>query len=100
MDIYSKKLKKTLVKTRLVGLLSSILGVACIFFYYFKVLDPWVSIITLSYAMAVCFTLNSTYQEIFNGKKISKLNLAFAIIFFFATIGIIIYSFVSGNIRF
>lgn len=100
MDVYSRKLKKTIVKTRLVGLLSAILGVACIFFYYFKLLDPWVCIITLSYAMAVCFTLNSTYQEIFSGRKISKINLAFAVIFFLATIGIIVYAFVSGNIKF
>ncbi len=100
MDIYSKALKRRIVKTRLVGILSAILATLCVFFYYFNVLDHWVCIIMLSYSMAISFTLNSSYQDINGALHWSKFSLLFAVVFFVATLALIIYAFASGNIRF
>lgn len=100
MDFYSKMLKKKLLKTRLLGILAGGVGIAYVLFYYFKVIAPWLCVIMLSYVIALNFMLNSTYQEIFSGIKLSKVNLALATLFLLGSIGLMVYAIMTGKITF
>lgn len=98
MDIFEKKTKKRMNFVRIYGLLISAIGVVAIFLYFFKVLNPWFCVILLTYCMGMSFYQNSTYQELKIGRAYGIINIVFAVIFFIATIGIIVYSFVTKNI--
>ncbi|MCM1324883.1 MAG: hypothetical protein NC218_12280 [Acetobacter sp.] len=99
MDIYEKQIKSRLNWARTNGLLTAAIGVTAIFLYFFKVVNPWFSVILLSYCMAMSFYQNSTYQELKVGRIYGIINLICAVFFLIATIGIIVYSFVTGEIR-
>ena len=100
MDFYSRQVKRRLIKTRMTALLSAILGIVCVLFYYLKIVDSWVCIICLSYSMGISFIMNSSYQELHDSKTWRRLNMILGLLFFLITIGIIIYAFASKNIRF
>lgn len=85
-------------KARLMGLFASAAGVAYIFFYFFNLVAPWLCVIIIPYTIALIFMFNSTYQEISSGVKLSKVNLSFAVLFFLATLGLLAFSFFSGNL--
>lgn len=99
MDLYEKQVKKRLNWVRINGLLTAAVGVTAIFLYFFKVINPWFSVILLSYCMAMSFYQNSTYQELKVGRIYGIINAVFAVIFLIATVAIIVYSFVTKNIR-
>ena len=98
MDFYSKMLKKRILMTRLISILTSAVGVGYVFFYYFNLVDQWLCGIMILYTIAMILMFNSNYQEIFSGIKLSKLNLAFAVLFFLSTVALMVYSIVSGNL--
>lgn len=99
MDLYEKQLKKRLNWVRVNGLLTAAIGVTAIFLYFFNVVNPWFSVILLSYCMAMSFYQNSTYQELKVGRIYGIINIVCAVVFLLATIAIIVYSFMTGNIR-
>lgn len=98
MNVYERSVKKRIVLARTIGLLTSAIGVASIFLYFFEIINPWFCVILLSYCMAMAFVLNSTFQEIRTGRIFCIVNLIFAFIFFVMTIFIIVYSFVTKGI--
>ena len=100
MDYYSQFLKKKILKTRLIGIFSSLIGLSHLMLYYFGLMNHWLCAVMICYIIAINFLINSTYQEIFSGIKLSRLNLAIAVLFLLGTIALIVYAIISGNLAF
>ena len=100
MDAYGRVLKQKMYGVRINGLLVSLVGIASIVFYFFQVINPFLCLVLLCYSIGIVFILNSTYQEVRSGKIYSKLNLAFSFLFLAITVGLVVYCFVKGYLRF
>ena len=100
MDAYSKALRKRLVKTRLTGIVAGALAAMCIVFFVLELMNPWICAIVLSYSMGLSCVLNSMQQDIRDAKRWKSFSQFLSVIFFLATIALVVYAFVSGEIRF
>ena len=100
MDFYAQRLKKRIWRTRIVGIVSALTGIAYVLFYYFNIVNHWLCAVMITYVIALNFLINSTYQEIFSGLKISKLNLSIAILFLLCTIALLAYTIVTAKLGF
>ncbi len=99
MDAYTKYLKKRMNATRLMGLLVSAIGVACILLNYFKIINSWLAAVVVCYSMGCCFFFNGSYQDVKSGKVLKRLNYFLAALFFIGTVALAIYAFFAGYIR-
>lgn len=100
MDYYSKYIKRKILSLRLLGILSSLAGIGFVLFYYFNIINHWLCGIMICYIIALNFLVNSSYQEIFSGVKMSRTNLIIAILFLLFTIVLIIYTIVTGQFKY
>lgn len=95
---YSGFLKRKMIMSRIMGVISCLIGITCLILYYFKVVNEWMCLIILTYCMANCFMLNSNLQGIKVGNPWQRVNAYCSIFFYLFVVFLISYGFASGNL--
>lgn len=91
-------LKRKMIVSRLTGIFACLIGLASIVLLYLKLLDEWMCIIIIGYAMATAFSSNSFLQGAKVGNPWQRLNFACAIFFYIVVVVLIVYGFISGEL--
>lgn len=95
---YAGFLKRKLMISRVLGIFTSLLGIACLFLYYFKIVNDWMCIVVLTYCMGNCFSFNSHLQGVKVGNPWQRINSILSFILYLFVIFLISYGFASGNL--
>lgn len=90
--------KRKMIMSRIMGFLCCFIAIASIIVYYLKIIDEWMSVITISYCAATIFVVNSFLQDIKVGNPWQRVNGACAIILYLFTVFLIVYGFVTGGL--
>lgn len=98
MQNYTAFLKRKMITSRIMGMLSCFLIVACLVLMHLKLINSWMGVIGICYSMATIFSSNSFIQDIRTGNPWQRINTACAIFFYIGVVALIIYGFVAGEI--
>lgn len=98
MQEYNGYLKRRLMLSRILGIITCLVGITCLVLYYFKIVNEWMCLVVLTYCMANCFTLNSQLQGVRVGNPWQRINAICAMFFYLFVVFLISYGFASGNL--
>ena len=98
MQAQAKFLKRKMIMSRVIGLLCCLVAIAMIFIYYFKTINEWLSIISISYCTATIFVTNSFIQDVRVGNPWQRVNGACAILLYLFTLFLLVWGFTHGHI--
>lgn len=103
---WGKYLKRKMMISRIMGILGCLIGVACIIIFALQkakvmnvLINDWMCLITLTYSMALAFTLNSGLQGVKVGNPWQRVNAICAVFFYLFVVFLISYGFASGNLQ-
>lgn len=99
----AKYMKRSLVFSRLMGLIFCLICAGALALMYFKVFDQWMCMIVVSFSMAGIFICNSYLQSIKsakNGRTWQVVNLLLAFLCYCAVITFVTIAFVNGSLKF
>lgn len=94
---YAGFLKRRMMMSRILGIFTCLLGIACIVLFYLKIVNDWMCLVVLAYCMANCFSLNSNLQGVKVGNPWQRVNSICAIILYLFVVFLISYGFASGE---
>ncbi len=100
MGAYSSYLKKKLNRSRVMGMIASMIALVLVVLYFLGIADLWFSVINISYLLGMAFSSNVTCQDIKIGSPWQKFNAALSVFFYLFAIALMIYAFVCGGISF
>lgn len=95
---YSAYLKRKMMLSRILGILTCLFGFACIVLYYFKLVNDWMCLVVLAYCMGNAFSFNSNLQGVKIGNPWARLNAICSFAMYLLVVFLISYGFVSGNL--
>lgn len=99
MNYYTKHLKHKMMMARILGIMACLVAIVGLVLKYFEIINEWMCIITISYAMGTIFAFNSNLQDIKVGNPWHRINAICAILFFAFVIFLIVYGFISGQLQ-
>ena len=98
MDDYVAYLKRRMMVARLMGILACLVAIAGILLKYFNLINEWLCIISIAYAMGTIFASNSNLQDIRVGNPWQGVNALAAALLYVFVIFLIAYGFAEGLI--
>ncbi|MBO5394792.1 MAG: hypothetical protein J6A28_02680 [Clostridia bacterium] len=99
----AKYMRRSLIVSRIMGLLFCLVCAGALTLMYFKIFDQWMCMIVVSFSMAGIFICNSYLQSIKcvkNGRTWQIVNLILAFLCYCAVIVFVVICFVNGSLKF
>lgn len=100
VEDYSGFLKRRMMLSRILGVVTCLAGITCLVLFYLKIVNEWMCLVVLTYCMANCFSLNSNLQGVKVGNAWQRVNMISSFILYFFVVFLISYGFASGNLGF
>ena len=91
-------LRRKMRMSRIVGTICCLAIIVTLVMYYLKRMNEWLAIINICYCIATIFVSNSFLQDIKVGNPWQRINGLISILFYLATVGLIIWGFANGQL--
>ncbi len=96
MNDYTKHLKNKMMLARIFGILACLVAIAGIVLKYLEIINAWLCIISIAYALGTIFGFNSNLQDIKVGNPWQRINGICSLLMYAFVIFLIIYGFATG----
>ena len=96
---YNKYLKSKLFFSRIMGLIFCLICAGALTLMYFKILDKWITMVVIAFAMACIFIANSFLQNVKAGRKWQVINLILALVCYAGVVTFVTLGFIEGTIK-